>query len=149
MADLQLELDVSFQSWSELEATDITLISGRRSSLRRDQPQLRDWEDTVSVRLAAEWAVSPSWMLSGGLALEPSPVPTETLDPAFPISDALVYSAGFSYQRPRFAVDIGFSFHDFDDRATRRLLAPTGDTVSAGSVSGEQRLTGVSIRWQV
>ncbi len=148
MADLQLELDLSWQSWSDLEATDITLLDSG-SVFRRDLIQFRDWDDTLSVRLGAEWKVAPSWLLSGGLAHEPSPVPVETLDPAFPISDALVYAAGISYQRPSFAVDIGVSFHDFDGQTTRRLLPPTGPIVSAGVVSGEQRLAAITLRWQV
>ena len=78
---LKLEGDILWSGWSALDSTRIGISQDPYSHgllLRSAPPALdrrRDWKDVVSLRIGAEWTLSPMWSLGGGLAFEPSPVP--------------------------------------------------------------------------
>ncbi|HVS01258.1 MAG TPA: outer membrane protein transport protein [Thermoanaerobaculia bacterium] len=110
--ELRLELDVAYQAWSVIDTTVLEVQPNPFSATRREAT-VRDWHDTVSVRLGLEGDVADHWMVSAGLGWEPSPVPRQTLDPGFPRGDALVYAVGFSYVLPQVSIDVGYSFHDY------------------------------------
>lgn len=139
--ELRLEVDASWQSWSSLEDTAVTWtpdpVVGAGSATYLTP---RDWDDTLSLRLAAEGNITDPLMIYGGLAWEPSPVPGGTLEPGFPRGDALVYSAGVSYSLPNISFDLGYSFHDHDPRSAsgQETLNPgvSGRYVSSSQVWG-------------
>jgi long-chain fatty acid transport protein len=143
--ELRLELDASFQTWSSLEATDVTYDPDAFG----DGPKVttrRDWDDTVSLRLGVEGDITDNFMLYGGIASEPSPVPGNTLEPGFPRGDALVYAIGFSYDFPRISFDVGYSLHDHDDRgASGQEPFNPG---RSGTYSSSDQVWGFSVRWR-
>jgi long-chain fatty acid transport protein len=144
--ELRLELDASFMSWSSLEATDITYDP----DAFRDGPTVstrRDWKDTTSLRLGLEGVITDNFVLFGGIASEPSPVPDRTVEPGFPRGDAMVYGAGFTYNFPQLSFDVGYSFHDHDDRGARgqELLNPN----RAGSYGASDQVWGFAVRWRL
>ncbi|HKV11383.1 MAG TPA: outer membrane protein transport protein [Thermoanaerobaculia bacterium] len=143
--ELRLELDASWQSWSSLENTDITYSPNAVG----DGPTVttsRDWDDTLSLRLGLEGDITDNFMLYGGFAMEPSPVPGDTLEPGFPRGDALVYAIGASYSFPRISFDVGYSLHQHDDFSgqNQELLNPT----VRGSYSTNNPTFGFSVRWR-
>lgn len=143
--ELRLELDASYQSWSSLENTDVTY----NPDAFGDGPTVstrRDWDDTLSLRLGLEGDITDAFVLFGGVALEPSPVPGGTLEPGFPRGDATVYAIGFSYNFPQLSFDVGYSFHDHDDRgASGQEPASPG---VRGTYSANDQVWGVSARWR-
>lgn len=139
--ELRLEVDASWQSWSSLEDSAVTWSPDpviQTTSATYLTP--RDWDDTLSLRLAAEGNLTDPLMIYGGVAWEPSPVPGGTLEPGFPRGDALVYSAGLSYSLPNISFDVGYSFHDHDPRGAsgQEILNPgvSGRYVSSSQVWG-------------
>jgi long-chain fatty acid transport protein len=143
--ELRLELDASFQSWSSLEATDITYDPNAFG----DGPTVstrRDWEDTTSLRLGVEGDITDNFLLFGGIAQEPSPVPGSTLEPGFPRGDALVYGLGFTYSFPQISFDLGYSFHDHDDRGTRNQEPQNPGR--SGTFRADDQVWGFSVRWR-
>jgi len=81
------------------------------------------------------------------VGLEPSPVPASTLEPGLPRGEALVYAFGFSIDlNPQVALDVGYSFHDHEDRnaSGQELLAPNVDS----RYSARDQVFGVSGRWE-
>ena len=140
--ELRLELDASWQSWSSLEATALTTSSPRRTETVLTP---RDWDDTISLRLGAEGNITDNFLLFGGLAWEPSPVPSSTIEPGFPRGDALVYGIGFTYNFPQISFDVGYSFHDHDSRsASGQEPNPT----IRGAYSSFVQVFGFSVRWR-
>lgn len=137
--ELRLELDVSWQSWSSLEATAVT-YSFPAAADSRVVLTPRDWDDTLSLRLGAEGNITDPLMIYGGIAWEPSPVSGDTVEPGFPRADALVYAAGISYSLPNISFDLGYSFHDHDRQNApgQELLNPgvNGSYVSTSQVWG-------------
>jgi len=106
----------------------------------------RDWDDTIALRLGVEGNITDAFILYGGVAQEPSPVPDETVEPGFPKGDAMVYAVGFGYSFPAISFDVGYSYHMFDDRGARNQ-EPEHPNVS-GTYSGDEQVWGFSVRWR-
>ncbi len=144
--ELRLEFDLSYQTWSSLENNDLTFdpdAFGDGPTVRTP----RDWKDTTALRLGIEGDLTDSLMLFGGIASEPSPVPTSTLEPGFPRGDATVYAAGFSYSFPKISFDLAYSYFDYGNRgASNQELLNPGRT---GTYSAHEQRWGASVRWRL
>ena len=142
--ELRLELDASYQSWSSLENTDVTYdpdaIEGGPTYRTR-----RDWDDTISLRLGLEGDITERFMMYGGVAFEPSPVPNATVEPGFPRGDAWVYGLGASYNFPDISFDVGYSRHEHEGRSAPGQEIPP--TITGRYVSTDQ-VWGFSVRWR-
>jgi long-chain fatty acid transport protein len=144
--ELRIEVDASWQTWSSLENTDVT-YDPRSFGSTPTETTRRDWEDTLGLRLGLEGDITENFMLFGGVALEPSPVPGDTLEPGFPRGDATVYAAGVSYSFPQISFDLGYSFHDHEGRnAERQEQQNPGRT---GRYTGEAQVWGFAVRWRL
>lgn len=144
--ELRIELDASLMGWSSLENTDVTY----NPDVFRDGPTVRtprDWKDTTSLRLGLEGDITDNFMLFGGVASEPSPVPNDTTEPGFPRGDALVYAFGFTYSFPQLSFDVGYSLHDHDNRGVRgqELQNPN----RTGTYEASQHVWGFAVRWRL
>lgn len=142
--ELRIELDAVFANWSSLGDSDLVVRSSSAAPTVVERP--RDWDDTVSLRLGVEGDVTEEWSVGGGIAWEPTPVPDDTLEPGFPRGDGLVYALGGSYNLPQVSFDVGYSFHDFDDRSAggQELLDPG----VRGRYSSRDQVWSVSARWR-
>ena len=66
------------------------------------------WKDTNTLRLGSAYKLTPQWELRGGLALEETPIPSSTLNPAIPGGDILTLNVGVGYKWRAFTVDVGY-----------------------------------------
>ena len=140
---LRLELDLAFTGWSATDGIDVSYGGNPFNTL--PEPATRpEWDDTVSVHLGAEGDLGERWLLSGGLAWVPSPVPKESFDPGFPRGDAVVYAIGFGYRFAPFRFDIGYSFHDHEDVTLRRFGV---DVPSTATYSARNQVFSFSVGW--
>jgi long-subunit fatty acid transport protein len=144
--ELRLELDGAFRQWSSLDETAIGLsrtpVSGP-TSLRTS----RAWKDTVSLRLGAEGNITDDFLIYGGVALEPSPVPKNRLEPGFPRQDTTVYALGATYNLDYLSFDVGYSYHDGGSFgvAGQEPLSPA----RSGSYESTEAVWGFSVRWRL
>jgi long-chain fatty acid transport protein len=143
---LKLEGDVVWSGWAALDRTTIDLAQDPYSHGYFPAPQAldrpRDWEDVVSLRLGAEWTLSPIWALGAGFAFEPSPVPDETLEPGYSQGDTTVVAFGASCNLEGLSFDVGYSFHQSDDREGEIYYS------SPGTFSGRAQVFSISARWR-
>ncbi len=146
---VKLEVDAVWSGWSALERTQIDMEHNPFQFINQSEPEAldrrRDWQDVVSLRLGAEWTLSEQWALGGGIALEPSPVPDDTIEPGFPQGDALVFAFGASYNLPGLSFDAGYSYHQFDDRKT---YLEGYDFPYPGTFSARAQVFSISARWR-
>jgi len=146
---LKLEGDIAWSGWSALDRTRIEITNNPYRLYGSGEPEAldrpRDWKDVVSLRLGAEWTLSPQWALGGGLAFEPSPVPDETIEPGFPQGDAMVYAFGASYNLPGLSFDAGYSYHQYSDRGVRFY---TYEAPGSGTFSSRAQVFSISARWR-
>jgi len=140
--ELRLELDVAWQAWSNFEQS-ISVAGDPLAPVA--VVQRGNWDDVVSLRLGVEGDVGDTLTLYGGVALEPSPVPSQRVDPGFPRGDATVYALGASYHFPQVSFDLGFSRHDHDG-VDARFQEP--DPEVRGSYSADDTVWSVSARWR-
>ena len=143
---LKLEVDAYFSGWSVLDRTQIEMDSNPfyyccANAVDRE----RNWKDVVGARLGAEWTLSPTWALGGGLAYEPSPVPDATIEPGFPQGDALIYAFGASYNLPGLSFDAGYSYHQYDDR---KAYLYNSEFPNQGTYSSRSQVFSISARWR-
>ena len=67
-----------------------------------------DWKSTSTLRLGSSYAIDQNWEIRGALAIEETPIPSRTLNPAIPGADLLTVNAGVGYKWQRFGVDLGY-----------------------------------------
>ncbi|HEV7784952.1 MAG TPA: outer membrane protein transport protein, partial [Thermoanaerobaculia bacterium] len=143
--ELRFEFDAAYQTWSDLDTTDITFnpnAFGDGPTVRT----VRDWKDTTSLRLGIEGDVTDNFSLFGGVASEPSPVPGATLEPGFSRGDATVYGAGFTYNFPKISFDLAYSYFSYGNRgANNQEIQNPG---RAGTYSARDQRWGASVRWR-
>jgi long-chain fatty acid transport protein len=144
---LRTEVDLVYLGWSALETTTVTYRPDPFSNTaERTETRNRDWDDTLSLRLGLEGDLGPSWLLYGGLAWEPTPVPAERLEPGFPRGDAWVYALGLSYRYRTTSIDVGYSFHDHANRrALRQELQNPG---AEGTYKARNQVWAFSLSWR-
>jgi long-chain fatty acid transport protein len=145
--ELRLELDLAWMGWSVVDETAVSYTpnpfagTAGSSEVRR-----RDWDDTLSVRLGVEGDLNPRWALSGGLAWEPSPVPSSTIEPGFARGDAWVVGLGMKYHLERVSFDLGYSFYAYQDRdvSAQELERP----LQSGTYESRQQVWAFSASWR-
>lgn len=144
--ELRLELDVAWAAWSRSETR--ILDPRRQGPVLGDvlQTRVRDWDDTLGIRLGIEGDVADHWTVYGGFGLEESPVPDDNVEPGFPRGDAMVYALGASYNLTWISFDVGYSFWDYDDRTVtgQELQSPT----VPATYSAHEQVWSAGARWR-
>jgi len=59
----------------------------------------KDWDDSICVRLGAEYRLDPKITLMGGIAYDENPIPGDTIGFELPDSDAWLFSFGVRYKQ--------------------------------------------------
>ncbi len=148
------ELDLVMTGWSSIDTTDVGLsrdLFGLSPTATPQAPgpgterRARNWDDTLSVRLGTEFAVAEHWGISLGAALEPSPVPGNTVEPGFARGDALVLATGMTYRIRNIAFDLGYSYFNYDDRTARGQEFQHPGVTS--TYKGHDQVFGFSVSW--
>jgi long-chain fatty acid transport protein len=99
---LQIELDGSWRGWSSYDRLDLELPDG---SVQRTP---RDWNDSLTVRLGAEYTFVERWTIRVGGIWDQTPIPADRLDFQLPDADRIDVSAGFGARfSERVRLDVG------------------------------------------
>jgi long-subunit fatty acid transport protein len=144
--ELRFEIDLVSTGWSVVDETSVSYTPNPfQGSAGSTETRPRDWDDTLSVRVGVEGEIG-NWLLYGGAALEPSPVPSSTVEPGFARADAMVYGLGFGYRTRAVDIELGYSFYAYDDRGVsgQELLAPA----RSGRYESHDQVFAVSFTWQ-
>ena len=102
------------------------------------------WKNTSTLRMGSSYAMSKSWEIRGGAAVEQSPIPNRTLNPAIPGADLLTLNGGVGYKWQNFSVDVGYMAVFYKTRTVRNGelegLPATGiPFLGAGFPSGKDK----------
>ena len=106
---LTLNAQVQRFDWSAFDAIRVTFAG-------RTQVSPQDYEDTTSIAVGADYALSPQWTLRAGVQRDPTPTPDIGRTTRVPDGDRWLYAAGFSFNpSERMAVDVGAAYIHFAD----------------------------------
>lgn len=67
-----------------------------------------DWKNTSTLRLGSFYHLNEKFELRAGLAVEETPIPNRTLNPAIPGADLLTLNAGIGYSWEKLTIDLGY-----------------------------------------
>ncbi|NUQ60941.1 MAG: outer membrane protein transport protein [Pirellulales bacterium] len=128
--DRRLGVDVIWFDWSDafdsidMRFADATnpLVPAVLGQTVTDSLPL-DWEDSISVRIGYEQAISPCAVVRAGYVYHGNPIPTATLTPYIPAVVEHGVSAGFSRILGQWSVDLAYqySFGDHQEVALSSL----------------------------
>jgi long-chain fatty acid transport protein len=68
----------------------------------------QDWKNTSTLRFGSYYALNDNWELRGGIAVEETPIPSKTLNPAIPGADLLTLNAGIGYKWDKVSLDLAY-----------------------------------------
>ncbi len=91
---LTLSTDVNFNNWSEYETLDIKF--DRNSAL--NNPQARNYENTITARLGAQYVFNEKFTARAGAYYDPSPVRKNFFSPETPSMNNLGLTLGGTFQ---------------------------------------------------
>ena len=129
--------DVTWTNWSDIDTLDIKLQDGSRS--------VADWDydDSWRYSIGAEFKPSRTWTFRTGVALDETPVPSDSLrSPRVPDNDRTWLTLGMTYRHtPNLSFDFGYAHIFVDDPKMKGVSDnhdPTdGQTTGFHSLSGE------------
>jgi long-chain fatty acid transport protein len=98
------EFVYEYARWSEFKSLKASFASGPLPGFSLPQ----DWKNTSTFRLGTSYTLNKNWELLGGAALEETPIPSRTLNPAIPGGDTLTLNAGIEYKWQQLSFGIGY-----------------------------------------
>jgi long-chain fatty acid transport protein len=98
------EFVYEYARWSEFKSLKASFSSGPLPGFSLPQ----DWKNTSTFRLGTYYTLNNNWEVLGGFALEETPTPNKTLNPAIPGGDTLTLNAGIEYKWERFSMGLGY-----------------------------------------
>lgn len=104
------ELNIGFNfdviTWSVYDKLEI---------LFKDNPdlntkQIKDWRNTVTIRIGAEYFIIPKLPIRAGFIFDQAPTPATTLGPELPDGDRYEFTVGTGYSFAGVYVDLAYQF---------------------------------------
>jgi long-chain fatty acid transport protein len=106
---LVIDFDAVYIRWSHFKSIDLRFPNDASGSL--SNVQAKNWDDTVNFHLGAEGELNDIWQLRGGILVDPSPSPANTLTPDIPDSMRINLALGGSWRHESgIHVDAGYQF---------------------------------------
>jgi long-chain fatty acid transport protein len=127
-----LEFQYDFARWSEfqnLKASFSTPLPGLGGAVPISGFFLpQNWKDASTLRFGTSYKLNQNFELRGGMALEETPIPSNTLGPAIPGADYLSLTGGVGYNWQRIKIDVGYMAVFYKSRrVTNNVLETGGD----------------------
>ena len=126
---LTLNAQVQNFDWSAFDAIRVEFGG-------RTQISVQDYEDTTSVAVGADYALTPQWTLRAGVQRDPTPTPDVGRTARVPDGDRWLYAAGATFSpTERVAVDVGAAYIDFSEARINSDATAFGGTPIATPIS--------------
>lgn len=108
---IMIGLDLNYVFWSTYDSLTFTFKSPDAKVPNLISTGKKLYKDRLITRLGVQWKVNGLLTVRAGGYYDPSPVPTDYLDPMLPSSDETALTCGFSlYPFKRFSIDASFEY---------------------------------------
>lgn len=111
-----VNFDVQRFGWSTFEGLGIKTENPATQAVIA--PIVRDYDNTVAIRLGIEHWLNDTWAARAGYAFDETPIPDKTLDPLLPDADRHFVHLGVGYRHDRFGVDAAYTAVFFEGIST-------------------------------
>jgi len=111
-----VNFDVQHFGWSTFEGLGIEAENPATQAVI--SPVVRDYEDTVAIRLGGEHWLNDTWAVRAGYAFDQTPIPDKTLDSLLPDADRHFAHLGVGYRDGSFGVDAAYTAVFFEGIST-------------------------------
>ncbi|MBS2031633.1 MAG: outer membrane protein transport protein [Deltaproteobacteria bacterium] len=116
---LLLDLDVQYTGW---QTNSAIVLSFEDPQLSRTEP--KNWTHSWNYRIGAEYKITPSITVRGGLLIDPTPSPTDTVGPDLPDASRVNIALGGRYTYNDFKFDLGYQLVLFSSVTTTNPVLP-------------------------
>ncbi|MEN8223179.1 MAG: outer membrane protein transport protein [Acidobacteriota bacterium] len=115
---LTFTLDVTYNNWGKLQEIPIEFENQywKLAGMEEGTAFGLKWEDTIDVKLGAEYKLSDTFALRGGFYTDKSPSPEETLNILLPSLHYSAVTAGFGYKTGKLNIDFAVEYLFGDER---------------------------------
>lgn len=135
--DLVIDFDAVWIGWSKFHSIDLNYPNDATGSLNSSQP--KNWNNTVNFHIGAEGTLSEHFLLRGGVLVDPSPSPNNTLTPDIPDSTRVNFALGGTWRHETGVhVDVGYQFIILTGKTSTEPTFP-------GDYGGFVNLLGLSV----
>ncbi len=111
LKNFTLAFDINRTYWSVYESLDIDF-----KTRLPDNKMPKNWNDTYTYRLGAEYQLGEKLLLRGGYYYDQSPVPSSYFSPETPSLNTNNYTFGFTYNYNKFAFDFALLYVNGKER---------------------------------
>jgi long-chain fatty acid transport protein len=134
---LTLEADAQWTGWSSYDELAVVFDQPILGNPGTTSP--KDWKDVWAYRFGAEYRLTDTFSLRGGIVYDESPIPDETLDVLVPSGDRWLYAIGLGYDKGNFGIDFGYNYLVDEDREFVNDVGNYNETIAPGlgNMTGE------------
>ncbi|WP_457653868.1 OmpP1/FadL family transporter [Rhodocaloribacter sp.] len=130
--------DLQWTQWSKFDRIDLRFDNPALNSV-----QVENYDDTIGIRVGAQYAASERLTLRLGYLFNQAAAPDETVTPLLPEADRNHVTAGFTWQAsPRFAVNVAYQYLGQKERAGRVREPEPGQPATTALNSGVYHFRG-------
>ncbi|MGO1003574.1 OmpP1/FadL family transporter [Lysobacter sp. CA196] len=134
--------DIQATDWHSLQSVDIVRANGTPIT-----SEAFGWEDTMMYALGAEYDLSDSFTLRGGVAIDETPTNDHARTPRLPDNDRNLYSIGLTWNaNEHLSVDAAYTRITIDS-PTINTVSSSGSTLQ-GSYKGHADLFGLAAQYK-
>ncbi len=139
------EFDLTITRWSTFETFPLNYLSNTLFLVDENIPKV--WDDSISLRLGAQFHITERWDFRTGIFFDETPIPDQTYDPSFPGGDRISGQLGGGFQGEQLSVDLMYMALAFSDVAISRGEAFATTPTLTGEYSSFHNLFGIQFGW--
>jgi long-chain fatty acid transport protein len=140
---IRVMADAQWTDWSSLRSINIDYANPFQPNTVEDF----SWNDTEMYAIGAEWDLSDSFTLRGGVTRDETPTHIETRTPRLPDNDRMLYSIGFTWNiSDALSVDAAYQRIEIDNAEVDIVSSSSSHLV--GEFDGYANLLGVSAQYK-
>ncbi|HSO34292.1 MAG TPA: outer membrane protein transport protein [Labilithrix sp.] len=135
--NLVIDVDAVWYGWNKFKSVQLHYPDDATGTLDSTQP--KNWNNTVNVHVGAEGILADHWMLRGGVLIDPTPSPDNTLTPDIPDATRVNLALGGTYRTDSgIHVDVGYQLLIFTTKTSTAPQLP-------GDYGGVVNILGFSV----
>jgi len=136
--------DITWTKWDRIQSLDTTLDDGSESIA------VWDYDNSTRYSVGTEYTHNPAWTFRGGLALDETPVPSDSLrSPRVPDADRTWLTFGATYNHSKsLTFDFGYAHLFVDDPKLDNVPDDDGAHLVSGEYDSAVDIFGAQVNWR-